>query len=101
MLRRAGILIVACALFAARGTGQSPDLPHRESFLPEVREALTRSHLLWHRYAYKERRTDLHLNPFGRMGTGGTRVIDVRPSANPRLTYRRVIERNGVPVSRS
>ena len=94
------ILVVACALFAAHGAGQSPDLPHRDTFLGETREALTRSQQLWHRYAYKERRTELHLNPFGRMGMGGTRVTEVRPSADPRLTYRRVIERNGVPVSR-
>ena len=64
MLRRAGFLLVACALFAAHGAGQSPDLPQREPFLRELREALTRSQQLWHRYTYKERRTDLHLNPF-------------------------------------
>ena len=100
MLRRVSIVVVACVLFAAHGTGQSPDLPHRDTFLRETREALTRSQQLWHRYSYKERRTELHLNPFGRMGTGGTRVSEVRPSADPRLTYRRVIERNGAPVSR-
>ena len=32
------------------------------------------------------------------MGTGGTRVTEVRPSPNPQLTYRLVIERDGVPV---
>jgi hypothetical protein len=53
---------------------------------------------VWHHFAYKERRTDVHVNPFGRMGTGETRVLEVRPSANPQLTYKRVIERNGVPV---
>jgi hypothetical protein len=94
------ILAVTCVVFAARGTGQSPDLPDRDTFLREVREAATASQQLWHRYTYKERRTELHLNPFGRMGTGGRRVTEVRPSADPRLTYRRVIERNGAPVSR-
>lgn len=93
------ILVVACALFAAHGAGQSSDLPQREIFLRETREALTRSQELWHRYTYRERRTELHLNPFGRMGTGGSRVTEVRPSADPRFTYRRVIERNGAPVS--
>jgi hypothetical protein len=98
MLRRAGIFVVACALFAAHAAGQSLDLPHRETFLRELREALTRSQQLWHRYTYKERRTELHLNPFGRMGTGGTRVSEVRPSPDPRLIYRRVVERNGATV---
>jgi hypothetical protein len=98
MLRGAGI-VAACALLTAHSAGQSGDLPQRDTFLRDTREALTRSQELWHRYAYKERRTELHLNPFGRMGMGGTRVTEVRPSADPRLTYRRIIERNGVPVS--
>lgn len=95
--------MAACALLAAHSAGRSqdlhPDLPNRDTFLRETREVLIRSQQLWHRYAYKERRTELHLNPFGRMGMGGTRVTEVRPSADPRLTYRRVIERNGAPLS--
>lgn len=82
------------------GTTNSDPLPDRESFLREAREALARSQQVWHRYAYKERRTDVHVNPFGRMGTGDTRLLEVRPSLHPQLTYRRVIERNGVPVPR-
>ena len=85
---------------AARSLAQNPDLPDPDAFLREAREALARSQQLWHRYAYKERRTELHMNPFGRMGTGGTRVLEVRPSADVRLTYRREIERNGAPVSK-
>ena len=78
--------------------GSNTPLPERERFLREARETLARSQQIWHRYAYKERRTDVHVNPFGRMGTGDTRVLEVRPSPNPQLTYKRVIERNGVPV---
>ena len=99
MLRTVAGIGVVCALMTAHGSGQSADLPPREPFLTETREALSRSQQLWHRYAYRQRRTELHLNPFGRLGTGGTRVTEVRPSPNPQLTYRRVIERNGVPVA--
>jgi hypothetical protein len=91
---------VVWILVSAHGLGQGADLPPREPFLSETREALSRSQQLWHRYAYRERRTELHLNPFGRMGTGGTRVLEVRPSPNPQLTYSRVIERDDVPVPR-
>ena len=77
---------------------QSAELPPRAAFLAEVREVLARSRGLWHHYTYTERRTELHLNPFGRMGTGDTIVIEGRPAANPQLNYRKVIERNGVPV---
>ena len=82
------------------GAGQPAALPDRDVFLREARAVFERSQQEWHRFGYKERRTDLYLNPFGRMGTGGTRVSEVRPSTNPRLTYRRVIERDGVPVSK-
>jgi hypothetical protein len=86
------------AVLAAPGAGQNADLPSRETFLRDAREAVARSQRLWHRYAYKERRTELHMNPFGRLGTGDTLVTEVRPASDPRLTYRRVLERNGVAL---
>ena len=95
---RLAVLLIASLVLA--GAAQSPDLPPRDSFLREVRDGLARSQEAWHRYSYKERRTDLHLNPFGRMGTGDTRVTEVRPSPNPKLTYRRLIELNGVTMSK-
>ena len=82
----------------AAGAGQAADLPDRVTFLRDVRENMARSQQVWHRYGYKERRTDLHTNPFGRLGTGDTRVLEVRPAPDPRLTYRRVLEVNGVAV---
>jgi hypothetical protein len=91
-------LIVVCALATMAMAAQPRDLPPRDTFLREAREALARSQQLWHLYSYKERRTELNLNPFGRMGTSGTRLTEVRPSADPRLTYRRVLERNGVAL---
>src|SRR5687767_3745941 len=95
---RSVVSVVVSMWIAASGAAQPGDLPQRDTFFKEVREALARSQAVWHRYAYTERSTELHMNPFGRMGTGGTRVTEVRPHANPQLTYRRVIERNGVPV---
>jgi hypothetical protein len=97
---RSVVSIVVSMWIAAAGAAQPGDLPQRDAFFKEVRAALARSQEVWHRYAYTERRTELHMNPFGRMGTGGTRVTEVRPHANPQLTYRRVIERNGVQVAR-
>jgi hypothetical protein len=91
--------MLASAAVAAAVTAQGP-LPDRDAFLKDVRANLARSQQLSHQYAYKERRTDLHMNPFGRMGMGDTRLIEVYPSPNPQLTYRRVIERNGQPVTR-
>jgi hypothetical protein len=76
----------------------SRPLPVPETLYRAVRENLARAERVAHLYAYKERRTDVHTNPFGRLGTGGASVFDVYPSATRGLTYRRVIERNGVAV---
>jgi hypothetical protein len=88
------------ALLAVLAFWTTEQLPDHDTFLRETRAALGRSQQVAHRYAYKERRTDLHVNPFGRMGTSDTRLLQVYPSPNPQLTYKRVIERNGVPVPR-
>lgn len=92
------VIVVASAFAAVAASAQPHDLPPRDSFLREAREALARSQQLWHLYSYKERRTELNLNPFGRMGTSGTRLTEVRPAPDPRLTARRVLERNGVAL---
>lgn len=73
--------------------------PDFETLYKTTRENLARAQRVVHLYAFRERRTDVHTNPFGRIGTGGTRLFEVYPSANPQLTYRRLIERSGTPVS--
>jgi multidrug efflux pump subunit AcrA (membrane-fusion protein) len=100
-LRTGAVVCAAFAVLAARGAGQTADLPDRDTFLNDAREALLRSQQVWHRYAYKERRTELHTNPFGRLGTGDTLVTEVRPAPDPRLTYRRLLERNGAALSKA
>jgi hypothetical protein len=92
-MRAAAVLL---GLVLTQGSGPLPD---PQAFLQEVRENLSRSQRLAHTYAYKERRADFHINPFGRMGKGDTRVTQVYPAPNPQLTHRRIIERNGEPVT--
>jgi hypothetical protein len=92
----AAIALCAAEPAARQSTGPLPD---RATFLREVRENLARAQELSHQFAYKERRTDMHMNPFGRMGTGEMRVSEVYPASIPQLTFRRVVQRNGLPVS--
>ena len=101
MLRSGVSIAAALVALITSVSGQASTLPDRDTFLRAVRENMARSQQVWHRYAYKERRTDLHTNPFGRMGTGDTRVLEVRPAPDPRRTYRRVIEINGVAMSQA
>ena len=95
----AAVIVVAVVAGSAAGRAQeTPPLPDPETFSSLVRENLTRAERVAHLYAFKERRTDVHTNPFGRIGTGGTRLFEVYPSATRRLTYRRLIDRDGVPI---
>src|ERR671910_518532 len=91
------VVLVALILLLLPAQDARP-LPDPDTFYAAVRDNLARAQQATHLYAYKERRTDIHTNPFGRIGTGGTRVFEVYPSANRELTFRRLVERNGVPV---
>ena len=73
-------------------------LPDEEAFFGAVRDNMARANREQHRYAYKERRTELHTNPFGRLGTGDVVVYDVTPGPEPNVTFRRLLEKNGKPV---
>jgi hypothetical protein len=55
-------------------------LPEPEHFLTAVRTNLERAQEAQKEFAYTERRTDFSFNPFGRVGTGATRVFDIVPN---------------------
>ena len=80
---------------------QQSDLPDAEPFFKAARENMSRANREQHRYAYKERRTELHTNPFGRLGTGDVAVYEVTPGPEPSVTFRRLLEKNGKPVHNS
>ena len=44
-------------------------------------------------YAYRESRTEINTNPFGRIGTGDVELYEVYPSPMRGLTYRRLVGR--------
>jgi len=73
-------------------------LPDRDPFVKTTRENLIRSQREQFNYAYKERRSEFHVNPFGRMGTGGIEGWEVTPTENGTVIVRRLIERDGKPV---
>jgi hypothetical protein len=85
------MLLAPAADFAA----QSPPLPGRDTFFAEVRSRLASNDLIQSRFTYRERSTELKLNPFGRFGTGPILVHEIYPHPNDDLTYRRLVERDG------
>ena len=48
-----------------------------EAFFEDVRERLAEAFRLDDFYAYRERRTDINTNPFGRLGTGDVKLSEV------------------------
>ena len=93
------VLLDASARLPA-GAAQRP-LPAEDTFFAETRENMARSNRQQYRYAYKERRTELHMNPFGRLGTGGTELFEVTPGPTPAVYFRRLLEQDGKPVANS
>jgi hypothetical protein len=103
LLRRLAVVSVAVGLFAqaslrAGGEDARP-LPDPPTFLAAVRANLQRSQGEQSRFAYKERRTELNTNPFGRLGTGDIIVYDFVPNADGTMVTRRLVERNGKATS--
>jgi len=100
-VRILGLAWILAAAVLSQGLAPVQDeraLPEPEPFYEAVRQNIARAQREQNRYAYKERRTDIHTNPFGRIGTGGTRVIDVVPAPDGLTAIRRLIERDSVPV---
>lgn len=100
MTAAARLIGAALLIQAATGNDARP-LPARTPFLDAVRSNLARSQESQKQFAYKERRTELDLNPFGHIGTGGTRVIEVTPIEGGAAVNRRLLERDGMPVVNS
>ena len=80
-------------------SAQERPLPDASAFFAATRENLARAGRVQDQFAYKERRTELHTNPFGRLGTGGTVVYDVIPNPAGPGFIRRLLERDGKPVA--
>lgn len=96
---RAAVVILAAAAGMVLRAQESRPLPSQDALFKAVQENLIRAERVDYQYAFRERRTDIHTNPFGKLGTGGATVADVYPSATAALTYRRVLERNGVALT--
>jgi hypothetical protein len=102
-LRLAGSLVLASAAFTLLWSGfessalrsQERPLPSQEEFYEAVRSNLARADRDQYRYAYREKRSEIHTNPFGKIGTGGTVLYQVEPGEELGLYYKRAIERDG------
>jgi hypothetical protein len=99
------VTTVGLALAPSAVRTQSPPssetrpLPSAETLYAEVRANLARADREQFRYAYREKRSELHTNPFGKIGTDGTLTYEVVPGSEVGIYQRRLIERDGKPVT--
>ena len=96
-MRFPGILAGVMMAAATAGARQATPLPDPEPFYAAARANMERAQIEQRDFAYRERRTELHLNPFGRLGSGGTVVYEYTP-VDGGGAERRLIERDGKPV---
>src|SRR6188472_4387558 len=102
-MRAASVIVVVLVMtvMVRPGHVQSPErpLPPPQTFYLAVVANLAKSDREQYRYAYRERRSEVHTNPFGRIGTGGTVTYEVIPGVQLGMYQRRLVERDGKPVA--
>jgi len=92
------LLTVVTASLVATTNAQERPLPNRQPFFDATRANLERSQSRQGQYAYRERRRELHTNPFGRLGSGtGTEEFEVTPLPEGGVS-RTLVARDGQPV---
>jgi hypothetical protein len=78
---------------------QAQPLPELRSFLDEVRARLHSDDFLLEQYTFTEKQTQKELDSSGNVKKVSSSRYEVYPSAEPGHTYRRLIERDGKPLS--
>jgi hypothetical protein len=91
------VVLVGILAGIGQAQGQRP-LPDPSVLFKATQDNLARAQREQQWYAYKERRSELHTNPFGRIGTGGVVVYEVTPGAEPGVTFRTLLEKDGKKV---
>ncbi len=92
-------LVLGAATVSRAGDQAEPPLPEPAAFLAAARARLVIAAADYIRFSHRERSTEIRFNPFGNLGAGPIVLSEVFPSADDRLTYRRILERDGKPLS--
>ena len=65
------LILTAVAAGVVLRAQEPRPLPSQDALFKAVQENLIRAERVDYQYAFRERRTDIHTNPFGKLGTGG------------------------------
>jgi hypothetical protein len=98
-------LAITAAAFAAlsasplRAADTGTVVPDTRKFLEEVRQNLQSDELLLDQYTFTEVFKESRLDSNGGGKKTKTEVYEVYPATQPRKIYRRLVSRNGAPLS--
>jgi hypothetical protein len=84
---------------APAGSDDDKPLPDTRTFLEETRRNARSDRLLLEQYTFTEKRTENRLDGKGAVKSSKRRTFEVYPSAEPGQMYRRLVARDGVPLS--
>jgi hypothetical protein len=87
------------AALPARGADSAAVVPDTRKFLEEVRQNLQSDEILLDQYTFTEVFRESRLDSNGGVKKTKTEVYEVYPSTQPRKIYRRLISRDGAPLT--
>jgi len=87
------------AAVAAAEDDTSVPLPETNAFIEEVRQNLRSDRQLLEQYTFTETKTEKRMDGKGRVKKVKAETFEVYPSLEPGRMYRRLVARDGVPVS--
>ena len=93
------MLLVCLLLFSVFGQEEAKPLPELKSFLAEFRKTLHTNNLLLSQYTYTQKHTHIQLDSRGKPKKTEVKVYHVLRGPDPEDIYRRLLSKNGVPVS--
>ncbi|MSO29879.1 MAG: hypothetical protein EXQ48_02900 [Acidobacteria bacterium] len=102
---RTSLLLLSCFLlpgvFGLLAAQDARPLPDQQALFVATRDNLAKAQREQRYFAYTERRSELRTNPFGRLGTGPTRVTEYVPIEGGAAFMRRRLEWDGKPIADS
>jgi hypothetical protein len=95
----AGAALVFVSSLPLHADGPTPAITDERAFLEEVKRNLKSDETLLEQYTFTEKYTERKLNSKGAVKETRSETYEVYPSLEPGKLYRRLIARDGVPLS--
>ena len=99
MSKVGAIALALCVVSSLRADEPERPLPDTRAFIEEVRQNLRSDRLLLEQYTFTEKRLEKRFDGKGSIKKVKDETYEVYPSLEPGKMYRRLVSRDGVPLS--